>query len=102
MGSCKYYLKLIFNYFSNFFLKNFRTELEFRGIVFGKKFTCLTQYYDLLYIPYVNEHHKEIENMIYSFWETNLLHLIPLDDYCVDFGLRFIGKYYFLLLDFFN
>jgi len=61
-------------------------EMEFRGFVYGHKFTCLTQYYCMIYSPEINKNKKDIETKVLAYWET-IKHLFPIPDYCIDFCL---------------
>jgi len=73
---------------------DFVIELEFRGFVFNGEFTALTQYYNLLYIPFVAKNHKLIEEKIVSFWKTNMKDIIPMKNYTIDFGLEYKNNEY--------
>eukprot|EP01112_Ceratiomyxa_fruticulosa_P011216 TRINITY_DN302_c1_g1_i3.p1 TRINITY_DN302_c1_g1~~TRINITY_DN302_c1_g1_i3.p1 ORF type:complete len:434 (-),score=73.12 TRINITY_DN302_c1_g1_i3:1008-2309(-) len=59
-------------------------ELEFRGFVFHRKLTALSQYNDMLYYPFDKDFVFQIISSICSYWET-ISHKVPFDMCIVDF-----------------
>jgi len=64
---------------------NLTPELEFRGFVYNSQFTCLTQYYSMIYVPEIHRKKELFQKSIVTFWEEKIKHVIPLKDYCIDF-----------------
>jgi len=73
----------------NVVVREFRTfapEMEFRGFVYNKKLTALTQYNEFCYFPFLKSHTQEIVNKIEKDFEA-MIKAIPLTNYIVDFVL---------------
>jgi len=62
----------------------FEVELEFRGFVYNKKLTGLTQYNDFCYFPRIKHYKEEILQKVRAF-TSELSNSIPLDHYICDF-----------------
>ncbi|KAJ3282017.1 hypothetical protein HK104_011146, partial [Borealophlyctis nickersoniae] len=59
---------------------------EFRGFVYKNTFTCLTQYDDTIYSPFIASHATSIPRHVHAFWEEHLKE--PLkghESYVIDF-----------------
>eukprot|EP01112_Ceratiomyxa_fruticulosa_P017448 TRINITY_DN5433_c0_g2_i4.p1 TRINITY_DN5433_c0_g2~~TRINITY_DN5433_c0_g2_i4.p1 ORF type:complete len:381 (+),score=68.64 TRINITY_DN5433_c0_g2_i4:894-2036(+) len=63
-----------------------RPDAEFRGFVHKKQLNALTQYFSFLHFPYLVSHKQEIGDRIYRFHES-IKHLIPHDNYVIDFSI---------------
>merc|ERR1712137_110465 len=66
---------------------NIPTWAEFRGFVYGRKFTALSQYFDSCYFEELQEAKEKIENLITEFFEKKLKALVPLENYIIDFAI---------------
>jgi len=62
----------------------FEVELEFRGFVYDKKLTALTQYNDFCYFPRIKHYKEEILQKVRDFTDE-LSSKIPLQHYICDF-----------------
>jgi len=73
----------------NLVIREFRTfapEMEFRGFVYNKRLTALTQYNEFCYFPFLKSHSQAIVNKIEKDFEA-MIKVIPLKNYIVDFVL---------------
>jgi hypothetical protein len=61
-------------------------EWEFRSFIFGGKMTGCSQYYSGTFVPELFANKEGVQNRIVSFFESTK-HLIPLDDYVIDYAL---------------
>ena len=61
--------------------------LEFRSFVYNHTMTSCTQYYKLIYDPFLAEHSKEISDAIVAFHDQYIKPRITIPDYTVDFAI---------------
>jgi len=61
--------------------------LEFRSFVYNHAMTACTQYYKLIYDPFLAEHSKEISDAIVSFHDQYIKPRITVPNYTVDFAI---------------
>lgn len=59
---------------------------EFRGFVYKRKLTALSQYFDMLYFPDLHMHKQKILQKIQQFF-NDVSEKIPYDNCVMDFGL---------------
>eukprot|EP01100_Stratorugosa_tubuloviscum_P012381 TRINITY_DN5858_c3_g1_i1.p1 TRINITY_DN5858_c3_g1~~TRINITY_DN5858_c3_g1_i1.p1 ORF type:complete len:396 (+),score=173.83 TRINITY_DN5858_c3_g1_i1:50-1189(+) len=70
----------------------FDAEMEFRGFVYGRKLTALTQYNEFVYFPSIVLNKLNIQNLIINCFEQQILPLVKLDNCTIDFVLIPIDK----------
>lgn len=61
--------------------------LEFRSFVYNHTMTICTQYYKLIYDPFIAEHSKEISDAIVAFHDQYIKPRVAIPDYTVDFAV---------------
>jgi hypothetical protein len=61
--------------------------LEFRSFVYNHTMTACTQYYKLIYDPFLAEHSQEISNAIVAFHDKYIKPCISIPNYTVDFAV---------------
>ncbi|KAL6618434.1 hypothetical protein U3516DRAFT_796516 [Neocallimastix sp. 'constans'] len=61
--------------------------LEFRSFVYNHTMTSCTQYYKLIYDPFMEEHSNEISNAIVAFHDKYIKPRITIPNYTVDFAV---------------
>ncbi|OUM69341.1 hypothetical protein PIROE2DRAFT_57407 [Piromyces sp. E2] len=61
--------------------------LELRAFVYNHTMTACTQYYKLVYDPFLAEHRKEISDAIVAFHDQYIKPRIEIPDYTVDFAI---------------
>eukprot|EP01089_Gocevia_fonbrunei_P021407 TRINITY_DN8318_c0_g1_i2.p1 TRINITY_DN8318_c0_g1~~TRINITY_DN8318_c0_g1_i2.p1 ORF type:complete len:281 (-),score=36.93 TRINITY_DN8318_c0_g1_i2:67-909(-) len=66
---------------------NIPIEMEFRGFVYQKKLTALSQYYHTVYFPHLKDQISDIIEKIKSFWNDELINVIPIETSIVDFAV---------------
>eukprot|EP01112_Ceratiomyxa_fruticulosa_P001529 TRINITY_DN1171_c0_g2_i1.p2 TRINITY_DN1171_c0_g2~~TRINITY_DN1171_c0_g2_i1.p2 ORF type:complete len:345 (+),score=71.78 TRINITY_DN1171_c0_g2_i1:218-1252(+) len=67
--------------------KNFDVSLEFRGFIYNRKLTALTQYNEFVFFESLQTHKDEILGAIVQFFEEKLIPKIALKNFVVDFLL---------------
>jgi len=65
----------------------FEVELEFRGFVYGKVLTAITQYNQFCYFPRVIKHKEMLLQVMKSFIENELVPKVPLNNFVIDIML---------------
>jgi len=66
---------------------NFEVELEFRGFVFDKKLTAITQYNQFCYFPRVVQNKDYLLQVMSDFTENEVIASVPLDSFVIDYML---------------
>eukprot|EP01130_Rhizamoeba_saxonica_P000057 TRINITY_DN1007_c0_g1_i12.p1 TRINITY_DN1007_c0_g1~~TRINITY_DN1007_c0_g1_i12.p1 ORF type:complete len:279 (+),score=58.37 TRINITY_DN1007_c0_g1_i12:126-839(+) len=62
-------------------------ENEVRVFVFNKQITAMTQYYQYLHVPYLEDNKGEIEMRINQYFEDNIAPNIPFINYSFDLAI---------------
>jgi len=63
---------------------SFEVELEFRGFVYSKSLTAITQYNQFCYFPRVIKFKEQLLTIMKSFIEKELVPTVPLDNFIID------------------
>lgn len=76
----------------NFIIREFAAidiDMEFRGFVFNRRLTGLSQYNYLIYSKRLNEHRDEIENEIKNFFYNQVLNKLNnfIENFIIDFAV---------------
>jgi hypothetical protein len=66
---------------------NFEVELEFRGFVYGKTLTAITQYNQFCYFPRVVKYKEYLLGVMKTFIEKELVTTVPLGNFVIDIML---------------
>jgi len=59
-------------------------ENECRVFVWNKEITCITQYYSLVYVPYLNQNKSVVAKRIVEYFNDKVKDLIPISNYTID------------------
>uniref|UniRef100_A0A6B2LBB7 Cell division cycle protein 123 n=1 Tax=Arcella intermedia TaxID=1963864 RepID=A0A6B2LBB7_9EUKA len=63
---------------------NFEVELEFRGFVYAKKLTAITQYNQFCYFPRVVKNKEYLHKVMKQFIEEELVQKVSLNNFVID------------------
>ncbi|KAL9657809.1 hypothetical protein ABK040_013147 [Willaertia magna] len=69
------------------YILNHDIALEFRGFVYNKKLTALSQYYDALYYEKLNKNKQVYQHAIQSFFDNFIKEKLPWNNCILDFIL---------------
>jgi hypothetical protein len=64
---------------------NIMSHMEFRGFVYKKKLTAVSQYYDTVYFDFLVKNRDQIQQRIQHYFETTICPLIAMENYVIDF-----------------
>jgi len=80
---------------------DFDPLLEFRAFVSNSHLLGVTAYHKLLYVPFISDNKKQIGELIFNFWNTELKQKINCEDYAIDFVIsKELDKVYVIELNY--